>query len=465
MPTSVMQIPGYYWDAEKNRYFKVQANHQAPATSTYTKDAIAREKAAKDKREAANERSNQEQRELVHRSESLRHPLLGSIGLRRELGQHALLKHRHNAQALAIGTGLKEHPWDLPNVATCQTILEFNWDESTRSFLIAARADNGLCSLVSATTGRLLNNRTRLDFRWNELLADIQSDVSSISITPSRIAAITLLGQEERAELRLLTLNDPASQCPNTPAEFDAQVIYRFALDQTAWTSSANDLLPSSSSATFAVGITGRVVLFTGTPGNWDSSKFMHVDSDPLALAWLTPTTAAAGLRNGTVQLWDVRSNGAANRLTHGGSVTGMRRVGAERLVVAGLEGSLALYDLRMAREVEPQQWRHRRKRQRKTARGRTLPAVDFAHDDAHPGALGFDVSPGLGLVAAADGENVVQLYSIATGAPVQGREEGTELRVNKRTDPRIRGLKFMEIDGGDGLVGSWGTHLVHWKW
>jgi hypothetical protein len=41
MPPS---LPGYYFDAEKNRYFKIQANHVAPAGAKYSRQAVEADK-------------------------------------------------------------------------------------------------------------------------------------------------------------------------------------------------------------------------------------------------------------------------------------------------------------------------------------------------------------------------------------------------------------------------------------
>lgn len=40
------EIPGFYFDEEKQKYFKIQPNHVAPKGSRYAKDAISIEKEA-----------------------------------------------------------------------------------------------------------------------------------------------------------------------------------------------------------------------------------------------------------------------------------------------------------------------------------------------------------------------------------------------------------------------------------
>ena len=81
-------IPGFYYDYEKQKYFKVQPNHvaaQGPA-SRYSKAAVKRE--AVDQREQKR-RKTFEQRKgktTIKRSQVLNDPLAGGCGVTRELG-------------------------------------------------------------------------------------------------------------------------------------------------------------------------------------------------------------------------------------------------------------------------------------------------------------------------------------------------------------------------------------------
>lgn len=81
-------LPGFYYDAEKKRYFKIQPNHVAAhgSASKYSKAAL--EKEAEEQREQKR-RKLFEQRETkmkVKRSKVLESPLGGGWGVTRELG-------------------------------------------------------------------------------------------------------------------------------------------------------------------------------------------------------------------------------------------------------------------------------------------------------------------------------------------------------------------------------------------
>ncbi|KAL1867212.1 hypothetical protein Plec18167_008753 [Paecilomyces lecythidis] len=78
-------IPGFYYDAEKNKYFKIQANHVAPAGSQYSERAIKQRRLDEKKRKKDIFRARRVASERIKRSTSLGHPL---IGVEREVNAH-----------------------------------------------------------------------------------------------------------------------------------------------------------------------------------------------------------------------------------------------------------------------------------------------------------------------------------------------------------------------------------------
>lgn len=67
-----------------------------------------------------------------------------------------------------------------------------------------------------------------------------------------------------------------------------------------------------------------------------------------MALDWLSPTTVVLGGRNGQIRLFDTRAKGSSHILTHPQCVTKLRRADDQtRIVCAGLQDSLFLYDIR----------------------------------------------------------------------------------------------------------------------
>lgn len=208
----------------------------------------------------------------------------------------------------------------------------------------------------------------------------------------------------------------------------------------------------------------------------------LKTQSDVLALDWLSPRVLAAGLRDASIFLWDARSQGSAVRLRHNSTVSALRRAdGESRIVVCGLSNSLAMYDLRMVREgitdaeeasllqkgghPEPTQKRKRKRKGRQggSARQVSTPVLTFDYSNAYRYPLGFDVSAELGLVAAAQDDGTIRMYSLQTGEKIgwagavpQAAQEASQVKC----------LRF--VDDGRGVpkvMASIGASVVEYAW
>ncbi|ETI24398.1 hypothetical protein G647_03767 [Cladophialophora carrionii CBS 160.54] len=69
-------LPGFYFDAEKNRYFKIQANHVAPTGSKYSRQAVKAETVIKKDQRRVERNRRAKLATTVTRSKVLHHPLL-----------------------------------------------------------------------------------------------------------------------------------------------------------------------------------------------------------------------------------------------------------------------------------------------------------------------------------------------------------------------------------------------------
>lgn len=78
-------LPGYYWDEDKQKYFKIQANHQVPTDAKYAKTSVKREDRAKKKRRIAQQEQRIRHTQTVKRASILQHSLLGMAGLESEI--------------------------------------------------------------------------------------------------------------------------------------------------------------------------------------------------------------------------------------------------------------------------------------------------------------------------------------------------------------------------------------------
>jgi WD40 repeat protein len=229
---------------------------------------------------------------------------------------------------------------------------------------------------------------------------------------------------------------------------------------------------PTSDIPRFAVGTSDGLYTLEGFGSYWTLSKKpfpndkssgnpkkRRTDSSHAlitAVEWLSSDVIAAGLKDSTIFLHDVRSGGSATRLQHPHAVTKIRKLDPYRIVVAGinsvcmhpslypiirlsydpylqysifaayfypcrltrLTSQLQMYDIRyppnnLQRSPNPNKSHHTSTRPYLTF-STNYPEINITPD--------FDISPELGLLASAsptDRDSTVQLYSLRTGEQV----------------------------------------------
>ncbi|EHA26484.1 hypothetical protein ASPNIDRAFT_122243 [Aspergillus niger ATCC 1015] len=77
------EIPGFYYDPEKKKYFKIQANHKATPGSQYTQDSVKRKRVDQEKHQRKIHLTKRATKEKIKRAAFLSNPLLG---VQREIG-------------------------------------------------------------------------------------------------------------------------------------------------------------------------------------------------------------------------------------------------------------------------------------------------------------------------------------------------------------------------------------------
>ena len=83
----ISNIPGFYYDESKKKYFKIQPNHRAPVGSPYTLDSIRDESREQSFHERSKLFEERTVKERTQRSKILSQPLVGPLGLSREHGR------------------------------------------------------------------------------------------------------------------------------------------------------------------------------------------------------------------------------------------------------------------------------------------------------------------------------------------------------------------------------------------
>ena len=81
-------IPGFYYDHEKRKYFKIQPNHVATHGSAgkYSKAAVKREAEEQHEQKRRKVLEQKKGKMTIKRSKMLTYPLVGGWGMKRELG-------------------------------------------------------------------------------------------------------------------------------------------------------------------------------------------------------------------------------------------------------------------------------------------------------------------------------------------------------------------------------------------
>lgn len=415
-------------------------------------------------------RTKLESKQLIRRAAVLQDPLLSGVALHRELA----LCHRPlsplESRVRANAAGFEErHVWEAPS--TRETIGPFAWDGGLRSFVYGTHVGHRNNAVACATLlEEASSTRGGADEAVREeddsvgdgiapppklvgerLAVGLRSKITSISISPaSSIALATEIGDFHPASVHILTLTPPYLHHPPTAAQ---TIIYRRQDEESIWSSAANPHLPPSTSA-FAVGMSSQVVLYTVAQGGWSDDQVLRdgLHGDAFALDWLTPTAVAVGQRGGFVTLWDTRARGSALRLRHQANVTGIRCVGPHGVVACGIQDALAMYDLRMPRVGG--------------GAGKSMaasaPVVRYRYRNRDRVAQGFDVSAGLGMVAAVDGEDVVRMYSLQSGVEITMKRERRGLIGIAEA---ASCLQFTEFGGKDILMANKGGRLVSYSW
>lgn len=85
-------IPGYYWDEEKKKYFKITADHAVESRQKYTKSNVRHEKQVAKRRKIERRDEEKRQAQTIKRSRLLSIPEYAGVGLHRETGARSSVR-------------------------------------------------------------------------------------------------------------------------------------------------------------------------------------------------------------------------------------------------------------------------------------------------------------------------------------------------------------------------------------
>ncbi|KAJ5239415.1 hypothetical protein N7468_004034 [Penicillium chermesinum] len=420
------QIPGFYFDPEKKKYFKIQPNHIAPAGASYSRESVKRrrlEQKEKQKKAAFDQRIA---RERVRKNGFLHHPLIGAD---REVGSQPTSRNLRQEQYARIYVSQlgrrKVHefkPW--PDEYSIRNLIRHQ-----DSGILIAGGQRGQGSAVSLCFPDVENDNWTYNQEMERVLLKDLYRLSSLSQSHTGFLLATM-DSGPRGDSFLAPLMLPA---PDQGGDYSqpSNLIHpiRIPGKSSLWCSAA---CPTGPKAIFAIGTSEGLCTLEGYGSRWgvyrkqfppgtvrrarDSSH-----AEVMGLDWISSDVIACGLRSSAIFLHDMRSNGSTMRLQHPDTIKKVRKLDPYRLLVAGFN-SLQMYDLRYAPNgIQPIPLPLSR------SHTSTRPYVTFPEYSPYffPD---FDLSSELGLLASEpnqfDGDKVskdhrVQLFSLNTGKTV----------------------------------------------
>ncbi|CAI6328836.1 unnamed protein product [Periconia digitata] len=493
------KIPGFYFDPEKKKYFQIQAAHHAPAAdSKYSTDNILKEK----KKETL--RKNAEQKEKKVRSETivrrLRDDPIMSASLDREMGLRKTSYYMRTAWPNAFASRMSTRPKVIVDRPVGSFVHLFDVDPNTRT-IYAVHAENQIkrrrthtpqlpaapvmdsppADAGDTTTYFTLNEYTMEP--WDELHR-LTSPISSLQYLPrSGALAATTYGSDRPPTIHF---SDPERDGPYVAEQFTPQDT------ASIWTARARPIsfidspsairdnsTPANDTDHLAIGTSKALLLFQRLPtGLWDCATVFESDVDVLAVDWMAPTTIVTGCRDGNIHLHDIRSRGSSNILKHPYPISSLKRADdPTRLVCAGLQDSLCLYDIRFSRrskspDASSSETKHRGNRSRKKRRkiqhnayeNSSQPVLTFVHSNAYETQSAMDIHPQLGLIAAAqyNVDTAVRIHNLWTGKVVKQIERNGLRQGGQKYLSDVQCLKFVDAEqDGVELWSNWGGSIV----
>ncbi|KAJ4403028.1 hypothetical protein N0V91_006774 [Didymella pomorum] len=503
-------IPGFYYDQEKKKYFRIQSQSAARGLDLkYSRSNLAKEKRKEKVQVAATAKKARTQKERVVRRHA--HSFVQN-DLDREIGFKKRTVYLHGIWPEACVSGVNPAP-ELVTSSDEQGVVRFFDRDPISKTILAVCGENSIkrrhylgndqvANLTKPEARkklRALDTKSRYGYYpWDEI-GRTTSTVSSFQYMPNSGAlAVTTIGSDRPP---IVQLSDPEHDGPHISQQFTPKscaAIFCSAARPPSFTVPHHpNSIAASETEHFAVGAQQSLLMFTrSASGSWDSSTpIPSLSADILALTWLSSSTLAAGCRNGKIHLYDARSGKSSHALTHPYPISKLAVADEPtRLLCAGLQDTLFLYDLRMPR-LPPHRYRDgstntehhhynstyfstimpsnaygnpkRRKVMAKKAFAKwSQPVLSFAHANLDDLDLGLSVNARLGLVAAGqdlmNSDKAIRVGNIWTGKMV--RE--FDLPKSGKAGQKIRDLKWMDSEDGEmELWATWGGDVAKFSW
>ncbi|KAH8820487.1 hypothetical protein F5884DRAFT_826862 [Xylogone sp. PMI_703] len=428
------EIPGYYYDPDKKKYFKIQASNTAPATAPYSPENVKRRKVQDQEAQEVALCLARRQRH-IQRSKLLESPLPGGF-LVRECGYP-----RSSILERILPSNLNKTVLDLNKLQSARERT------STVNFFVDRRPDRGPSAIdlyMSGDTGVRVTEFNADEFSdqhstdrhpsspqfrqtWNLTghswaIIRGRDSITSMSVHEgTRHLAISYISGNPSTGIGIMKMASVGDEDISVATVLGLVFGPGFSRAEGEVDVFSSAPAPPSSSSLFAFG-TSHGILQVDKRNFGMSWLASHSGTglkesyppDVFALEYLTtqPSILLSGGRNGIIDITDCRSpewGSESSRLRHPSAVARIKQLDDHRIIVAGLNSTLQQYDLR-----------YRARRLQRTGgktRECTRPVLEYPeYRNISTTQTGFDVDIENGIVAAGQDFGQVALFSLHGG-------------------------------------------------
>ncbi|TKX27412.1 hypothetical protein C1H76_0249 [Elsinoe australis] len=419
-------LPGFYWDKEKKKYFRIQPNHRAPAGAKHSVENVRKEEQATKKRKREHQRQAKVARETVKRA-----PILtfyqSRVSLGRELGLQAP-RLAEVAKSKAFASQIRpEDSLCLHACADCgssQIVYDYAPVHSGRAIVTGVGDENS--AGVSINLG-VHENRDNV----RRILGGIRSQLTSVNVTNTGlILASATSCRSDNIFITKLPDNDRY--------ELDDGPYLQMRVGKPHYEIRETSVRPGLGSE--------RAILIRNTENFRGAADVLDINEgraissvksarEMRTVDWLNENTGAIGTMQGQVVLMDMRSRDLTVRFQNTNGILSVRGQGDGNGLWVADKDRISLFDVRMpvsktranlnyisntrTSRRRPQDERH----EELAALSEPTPAV-FSIPALNPtGQAEMAVWHGTGLLASRTENNEVALYSCADGSYVNTKK------------------------------------------
>ncbi|RFU32659.1 hypothetical protein B7463_g3679, partial [Scytalidium lignicola] len=468
--TGPRDIPGYYYDPEKNKYFKIQNSNAAPATAPYSSENVKRRKVQDQEAKEVVLRLARRRRYL-RKSKLLEDPLSGGF-LAREYG------HRRQGIVESIFAGdlnktvldLNELPHDMIKNSAVNFIVDQRTDRSGSAVDLYMSGGDGV-NIVELNTDELPGKgpsdvgksiyeleRTRNFTGHSWIIPGSRDNCTSMSVHEgTRHLAITYISGNPSTGVGIMKMVSIGDKDSNDRADLGLVFGPGFSRGEGEVDVFCSAPAPPSSSTLFAFGTSHGILevdkrdfgmswlgpTFRGNPNN-------SYPPGVFALEFLfnQPSVLLSGGRNNIIEITDCRSpewGSESSRLRHPSAVACIKQLDDHRIIVAGLNSTLRQYDLRYRKR----EWRRTGGKRKECTR----PILEYPeYRNISTIQTGLDVDIETGIIAAGQDFEKVALFSL------HGGDKLTSLPLENPNRDSVSCIRFAK-DNDRGTKSIWVGH------